>query len=890
MLMELSDHISSFSRQARRTIQSVLSESKLEKAEIGRLISKISSFSSASDYIPTLVTNMAVMQKEPLVDLFRDMDLRIKTNYDIAKSLAMLKSSMSTIFSGEIQKLEKDILYLESYINNWSFLSGEDDLYNYNFVENFDTTMNSNIYDSNQFTFSDRNGLSFNNSEYANVDPTTGTLKFSSGPEEVLISDFKEKIKEIKYYTNFSPEFISSNTSIENIFDNSSSKTWNMTIKSPFLIKESIFDREEFKQYANTVAFDDSAQVAVEIILNSEIVASKIRINPNVTKGLYLIQALVESGIRSNSGQTEQTSSKKNIILNKPIYIDKSIDLELPADSFIKSIVLFFAQKDYVRTRITPMQSELNSKMVNQFAKEIRKDRKKRHDTLQDLVIKFFIKDYAKDYILKNKKLYNYDYTYYYPTDLSKKSVGVLKEIKNNKYYSDIDSYNKFKNTTILSNIIFSIVSYSIGANMRASIKNTYLESNLRDLAKPVSSFASGGLVPLGDSNNIPENIHFIEESFYSVDQKNVIDLLNNIESQNQYEYMFSLKNIGIFLFDETITAQVFKPKQRSVYVSKRIPLSGMPLNVKMMANYFAEISRIELDQSNDKTSVEFSVSIKDNPTTEDDWIPIMPFNDSIVRTEILFPNAKGEAILRFLPNIESLSVYESGVRRDSQTVVANGKNITILAYNSTKTYFVSYTPANESACKEIALFSRSLANPILVAASTSGFNGERFEKTDFGNRIQLSKNPHVDYGKFANARYSSINGTITTSNSSFGNFDYSSYSPVKVVLDDGTVALNLTNYIVDNSQKESFYNTELLLFMHNGQSIMFNKPINQPFRVLYHHIADIFRYRVILRNLNNTTENYSVDRLLFKFSIDSQDGIINTFVKYDNRYKNRII
>jgi hypothetical protein len=890
MLMELNDHISSFSRQARRTIQSVLSESKLEKAEIGRLINKISSFSSASDYIPTLVSNMMVMQKEPLIDLFRDVDLRIKTNYDISKSLAMLKSSMSTIFSGEIQKIEKDILYLESYINNWSFLSGEDDLYNYNFVENFDNTINSNAYDSNQFTFPDRNGLSFDISEYADVDPITGTLKFSSEPKKILINNFKEKIKEIKFYTNFSSEYISSNTSIENIFDNSSSKIWNMTVKSPFLIESSIFDREEFKQYANTVAFDSSAQVAVEIILNSEVVASTIRINPNVTKGLYLIQGLVESGIRSNSDEIEQGNSKKNIILNKPIYLDKSIDIDLPGDSFIKSIILFFAQKDYVRTRITPIQSELNSKMINQFTKEIRKDRKKRHDTLQDLVIKFFIKDYAKDYILKNKKLYNYDYTYYYPTDLSKKSVGVLKEIKNNKYYSDIDSYNKFKNTTILSNIIFSIVSYSIGANIRASIKNTYLESNLKDLAKPVSSFASGGLVPLGDSNSITENIHFIQESFYSIDQKSVIDLLNNIESQNQYEYMFSIKNIGIFLVDDTVETQVVKPKQRSVYISKRIPLSGMPLNVKMMANYFSELSRLELDQSSDKTSAEFSVSIKDNPNTEEDWIPIMPFNDSIIRTEILFPNSKGETILRFIPNVESISIYESGVRRDSQTLIVNGKNITILAYNSAKTYVASYTPANERACKEIPLISRSLANPILVAASTNGSNGERFEKTDIGNRVQLSKNPHVDYGKFANAKYSLINGTITTSNSSFGNFDYSSYSPVKVILDDGTVALNLTNYIVDNSQKESFYNTELLLFLHNGQSILFNKPINKPFKVLYHHIADIFRYRIILRNLNNTTENYSVDRLLFKFSIDSQDSIMNTFIKYDNRYKNRII
>jgi len=886
MLMELSDHISSFTRQTTRTIQSVLSESKLEKIEIGRLIDKISSFAGPSDYIPSLVSNMNIMQRQPIVDLFRDMDLRIKTNYDISQSLAMLKYSMSTIFSGEIQKIEKDILYLESYINNWSFLSGEDDLYNYNFVENFNNTLNSNLFDSNQFQYPDRTGVPFSAIENAIVDPMTGSLQFSSGQSETTIDNFKDNIKEIKYYTNFSSEYISSSTNIENIFDNFSNKTWNLTIKSPFRIKESIFDRADFRQYRKPSQFDDSAQVAVEIILNNEINVSKININPNVTKGLYLMQAAVDSGPSNNPNPLAQNSSQKNIILDKPVYIDKSFDLTLSGNTLIKSIMLFFAQKEYVRTKITPIQSEANAKMINEFAKQIRQDRKKRHDTLQDMVIKFFIKDYAKDYILKNKRLYDYDYTYYYPTDLSKKSVGVLKQIKNNQYYSDLDSYNKFKNTTILSNLIFSIVSYSIGANIRASVKNTYIESNLRDLNKPMSTFASGGIAPLADSNNVSKNIHFIEESFSSIDKTNVVDVLNNIEIQNQYEYMFSLKNITIF---ENTTSVAVIPR-RSVYVSKRISVPGTPLNVKMMANYFSELSRTDSSTTLNQTSAEFSVSIKDNPILENDWIPIMPFNDSTIKTEILFPNLKGEAALRFVPNLESINLYEFGVRRDPHTFIVNGKNITILNYKSVlDAYTVSYVPNNEKACKEISLFSRSLANPILTAASTNGFNGEIFEKTDFGNRVQLLHNPHVDYGKFANARYSPINGTITTSNSSFGNFDYSSYSPVKVVLDDGSVAINLTNYILDSSKKESFYKTDLLLFTHNGQSLLFNKSIDLPFRVLYHHIAEIFRYRVVLRNLDSSLSNYSIDRLLFKFSIESQDSIANTFIKYDNKYKTQI-
>jgi len=182
------------------------------------------------------------------------------------------------------------------------------------------------------------------------------------------------------------------------------------------------------------------------------------------------------------------------------------------------------------------------------------------------------------------------------------------------------------------------------------------------------------------------------------------------------------------------------------------------------------------------------------------------------------------------------------------------------------------------------------LANPVLVTASSSGFNGEKFEKTDFNNSVELSQNPYVDQSKFVNATYSIINGTVTTSKSTFGNFDYSSYSPVKIILEDGTPALNITNYLLSDAQVQAFYDTGLLLFMHAGKKIIFNREVNQPFRVLYQYVADIFRYRVVLRNLDNTYENYSVDRLIFKFSTQKEDTIINNFTKYNNRYINKII
>lgn len=157
MLTQLNEYISSFNRQYKKTVSSILSESIVEKAEIGNLVNKIGSFSAASDYIPSFVKSLSTIQREPIIDLFRDIDLRIKTAYDISRTLTILRSSMSSMFSGEIEKLEKDVLFLESYINNWTFLSGEEDLYNHTFVENFDNDSNSYIYDGGLTFIPDRN-------------------------------------------------------------------------------------------------------------------------------------------------------------------------------------------------------------------------------------------------------------------------------------------------------------------------------------------------------------------------------------------------------------------------------------------------------------------------------------------------------------------------------------------------------------------------------------------------------------------------------------------------------------------------------------------------------------------------------------------------------------
>lgn len=156
MLTELNDQITSFSSQSKKKIASILSESLIEKNELSNLISKVSSFTSPASYSPRTVRPLEITQKESIIDIFRDVDLRIKSQYDVSNSLSLLASSMSNVFGGELSKIEKDLNYLEAYMDKYSFISGEDDLYNSSFIENFDNNMNSYENDQVIIKLSDR--------------------------------------------------------------------------------------------------------------------------------------------------------------------------------------------------------------------------------------------------------------------------------------------------------------------------------------------------------------------------------------------------------------------------------------------------------------------------------------------------------------------------------------------------------------------------------------------------------------------------------------------------------------------------------------------------------------------------------------------------------------
>lgn len=754
------------------------------------------------------------------------------------------------------------------------------------FVENFDNDQNSHIYDvaAPLARIPDRNGTFFISSEGSHVDSFTGSLKFSSDKQESLVDIKQEDIKSINFYTNFPTQNISSDTGITNIITGNSNNSWNLTVKSPSVINSSIFSQAQFQGFNADASGIVGAEIAVSVELNKSVDAQRIRISPNIGQGLYATQIVLDRDVTNSNTSDNQTN--KISVLKAPIYVDRNLDIDF-AKTKIKGFIIFFKQKNYNRTKLAPVQSELNSKLVSILTKALRNEKKKNHDLLQDYVLTFFLKDSNKNYILRNKNIYNYDYTKYYPTEQSKKEINLLKEIKKDISPSDLESKNLFKNSDFISNIVFAIVSYSLGAKFRGLNSSTYIESNLLSNIKSIQNYASGGMLPLGDSNTTENNVHLLNETYAAFSKVDALDQMNNIEQSNLYEYMFSIKNISLF----TTTSITAGALTRSNFVSKKIKLEGKPLSVKMMTNYLNRTVSSSSNAMSDPTSVEFSVTVKDNPTDESDWYPIMPYIEKEITAELMmFSASDGKAKFRFAPKQETVFLYKDGTLLPASSYTITGMYLSVTGRQANSIYVCNYQPINLSTSKEISLFSRNLSSPVLSTYSSEGKNGERFTNLNYDNSVTLSQTPYIDRSKFSNASYSSYNGTVTSSNSSFGNFDYSSYSPVKVVFEDGTVAKNLSNYILTDTQLPSFEDRTDYCFTHYDNTLMFNKKINTPFRVLYDYIPDIFRYRVIFRNLNSTQENYSVDRLMFKFSSEKEDAITNNFIRYDNIFKSKLI
>lgn len=857
MLQHLPENIQTFSSQSRKTVSSLIQNIKADKTQVSSLIENIRSFDANANYSPSLALRYSRLNIEGVVEFFRDSSLRMNQFFSASSALSVALNSVASIYSSEIEKIEKDIFHLENFVNNYQFIVGEDDLFNFNYVENFDNNLSSYLSDSQTIKLFDRDNIDFNSNGNYYIDPVLSKMTIANG------IDFKNQlinIDRVSEVNNYSSH-LTTDSDFRLVLDEDPANNWTVTVKSPFLINSELPESKSYVNYNSS--YNKGAQSFFEISFINPVEMDTIRVNPNDCIGMQLLQVVIEKTDPVNSalGNTEFS------VLSSPLLIDKSVDVVFNKCK-VSKIKFIFNQSKYYRTENVPITQELNSKMLQEIVDARRKEKSNSPSRLQDLVYFYFKNANDIEKNKNNRKAYTEVYSYRYPLLEEGYSDGVnekLSELTESEILTKSREIVDSKNINAIENIVQTIVQHVIGSRNNLFNTTVYRTGRPGSTNNRMTSLKSDGFIPVKDEFDNFDNLFQKEDPIApGVSVDSVARYLSNREDSNSYEYTFSIKNI---LFGLTQTST----QNKACFVSSKIETNGFPLGVKGIVNKVN--ARRDLTFNNydirESGSYELSITYKDSIKSEDDWIPLFAGSSNYIESEVMFFDTFNLAKLRFIPQQSGIKVYKNGILENPNNWEYEELGNSILYKSSldrTSTYSVDYSLNNTEYSQSIIdIDSLSNSNFAVRAFSSGGNSGEKFISTGPGNKIPLSFIPYIE-DKFNGAYYSETHGTINTE-SNMG------YSPVTVTMADGQVAINLTNYTNNSFLRSSFYNTSQYLFFQNGKEIVFNRPINQLFTVNYSYIPSSLRFRLILRNnLPGQYNGISVDNVIIKCKVNNLD------------------
>jgi hypothetical protein len=383
--------------------------------------------------------------------------------------------------------------------------------------------------------------------------------------------------------------------------------------------------------------------------------------------------------------------------------------------------------------------------------------------------------------------------------------------------------------------------------------------------------FRTPGMLPQKDSNNM--YLGKTKELFAETVSRSNYSIFKDLfilEKIDQYEYSFSIKSIE-FAAVEKIDSN------KACFVSKKIPFNGYPLALKaslVKSKNLIDFNRFNFDLK-EPISYEISISNTEIPVSENDWLPILEYGKDNIDSEVLFFDTQSlSASTRFYFNRETFVLYKDGyiVSPDQYSLKENSIILSVLDINSI--YVCKYKT-------DLTLFNYDNIDFIkskLFQESTKSYfddqgQGERFSTTDYTGRITLSNLPYANTAYSEGASYNSAYGTIFSS-------DYQGYSPVKVLLSDGSYAINLTNYTT-SKDLPSFPDSSRVYFIQNGKEIVFNQVLSDSFSVIYEYVSSSTRFRIIIRkNISNILYQASVDAVMIKAKTKNYDPYYDKLTK----------
>jgi hypothetical protein len=869
MLKQLPDTLNTFSYNSQATISSLIREMKLDKSDLSLLVSKLSAIRLNTSYSPSAFDQFSVLNREFFIDMFRDADLRMRSYYSAVNTVSLMLNSMTDIISSEIEKVEKDLEMMSTFVDNYEFLSGKDDLYNSSYIEKFENNLNDYRSDGYVFELVDRDGVNFADNGNGFVDKKVGEFKIG---QRASFSNPLDFVDNISVKTNYS-NYVTTDSGFYAALNESKSDSWNVTVKSPVILTSRISDSKNYINYNQSYISGAETMVEMSFAFPQEMDA--IYITPGNGNGLQLLQVVLFSDKAEYGqivrfpffGQDENTNpnssmspSSLNIIplLSSPKILDSISEIVFPRTN-VSKVVLIFNQPIYSKNEKTTSTTELNGKAIYEIGKMIRRAKEKNPDIIQDVVYNLFLKNNSIRELFKNKYFNESYYSFKYPYI---KNNFLNKEYRKNFLKENIDFESLgSKFSTIISNMFQNFFIHSINDNNEIFEDKTYIESFSQ--SRSIYNFRSPGLIPQKNSNNITENrLQSVLPISVSRSNDSTLKDLLFLEKIDMYEYNFSIKAIEFATIENDRS-------EKACFVSKKMPFNGYPLALKILLSEgksSLNLQNYDFDLKN-PVSYELSISNIEIPISESDWIPILPFGSDKINSEVLFFDEQTQsAKTRFYFIKETISIYQNGYKLNTNEYIIKENEIVLINFNPNSIYVCEYYT-------DLKLFSYDnidfLKSNIFQESTKSFFDsdgqGERFSSTDYLGRVTLKNLPYINTKFAEGATYNPNFGTIFSS-------EYQNYSPVKILMSDGSYALNLTNYTTSRDLP-SFPVGSGYYFMQNGKDIVFNQIVTEPFSVIYEYVSNSSRFRLIIRkNIPNILYSGSVNSVLVKAKTKNYD------------------
>lgn len=869
--------INTLSKNTQSTISSLISEMKQSKQDIPGLVSRLNSFRIDTGFSTTTIKSFDKLDKQILVDIFKDIDLRVKSHYASANTVNLLINSMIDIFSSEIEKVEKDIKTLETFIDNYEYISGKDDLFNSNYVEKFDNFMNDYRSDGYNFDLFDRDGNLFSSDGNGFIDTKLGLFKIGNS---ISRKNYINLVDDYSITTNYD-SYKTTDTGFESVYNDVYTDSWSVTVKSPFILTSKLSEYSKYIPY--DTKYITGAQTAIEITLAYPVSMDSIVITPNSGENLQLMQLVLVSSldptvweVNSDPLNLEDNDDitilpiEGNVeygVLSQPRIINSNTEIMFTKTS-VSKIIIILNQQTYTRTKNSPIKSEVNGVGLYNTAKIIKTIKNSNTDKIQNLAYNVFVNnnDYKKITRNSYNKIDDY-YTYKYPCiDQTFSSVNRYNDYLYENF--SMDSTSILPNNMI-SDLFRNLFSTAIGDRGELFENSVYINSDSN--INSSFNFSKMGFLVTQNINNIPNQISGNKPLKYKW-KNDLLKTLLNTADVDGYQYSFSIKSIDLC---EIIPSENVK----ACFVSRKIPFNGYPMAIKCRLVKNANEFNILNQNLNLKNAVSYEVSISNEDVirSEQNWIPICESGVSLIDSEVLFFDEQSfSAKTRFPLRPDTFKLYKNGIplNANAYKILPSGD---IILQNVVKnsiyacSYYINLSLYDVD---NIDFLRLGLLNESLKSANDGSSPGELFNGTDLSGRIKLSNMPYVNTNGLDTAIYSELIGTIFQGNQN-------GYSPIKVLMPDGSYAINLTNYTGSNIFPQFRNSNSLYYFVQNGRNIIFNKPVIGDVIVSYDYLADTIRFRLIIRkNIPDTTYSGSVDAVLLKAKTKNYDPYYDKLTK----------